>query len=111
MKALPIGYDDFKELRDRGLYYVDKSALINQILSSQAKVLLFTRPRRFGKSLNLSMMDAYLNSRYADDPDRFSGLAVSELRPDDSEKNSNFIIKLNFKRLDTETFEIFLESL
>ena len=110
MKALPIGYDDFKELRDRGLYYIDKSALIDQILSSSAKVLLFTRPRRFGKSLNLSMLDAYLNSRYADDPDRFSGLAVSELRPDDPEKNSNFIIKLNFKRLDTETFEIFLES-
>ena len=110
MKALPIGYDDFKKLRDNGLYYVDKSALIDQILSSRAEVLLFTRPRRFGKSLNLSMLDAYLNSRYADDPDRFSDLAVSALRPDDPEKNSNFIIKLNFKRLNTESFEVFLES-
>ena len=110
LKALPIGYDDFKELRDSGLYYVDKSALIDQILLSRAKVLLFTRPRRFGKSLNLSMLDAYLNSRYAGGPDRFSDLAVSALRPDDSEKNSNFIIKLNFKRLETETFEVFMES-
>ena len=110
MKALPIGYDDFKELRDGGLYYIDKSALIDQILSSKAKVLLFTRPRRFGKSLNLSMLDAYLNSRYAKDPDRFSDLAVSALRPDDPEKNSNFIIKLNFKRLKTKTFDLFLKS-
>ena len=110
MKALPIGYDDFKKLRDGGLYYVDKSALIDQILSSRAEVLLFTRPRRFGKSLNLSMLDAYLNSRYADDPDRFSDLAVSALRPDDPEKNSNFIIKLNFKRLKTKTFDLFLKS-
>ncbi|WP_400239387.1 AAA family ATPase [Methanomethylophilus alvi] len=55
-KYIPIGMDDFKEIRDGNYYFVDKSELISDILDSKAKVHLFTRPRRFGKSLNLSMV-------------------------------------------------------
>ncbi|MGN0098415.1 MAG: AAA family ATPase, partial [Candidatus Methanomethylophilaceae archaeon] len=61
MRSIPIGIDDFKELRDEGGYYVDKTSFISDILNSNlTKVFLYTRPRRFGKSLNLSMLDAYL---------------------------------------------------
>ena len=48
---LPIGIEDFKEIREEGYYYVDKTALIEQVLEKRSKVTLFTRPRRFGKSL------------------------------------------------------------
>ena len=53
---LPIGIEDFKEIREEGYYYVDKTALIEQVLEKRSKVTLFTRPRRFGKSLNMSML-------------------------------------------------------
>lgn len=52
---LPVGIEDFKEIREKGYYYVDKTALIEQVLEEGSKVTLFTRPRRFGKSLNMSI--------------------------------------------------------
>lgn len=62
MRRVPIGYDDFMDLRENDLYYVDKTGLIREIVSnSNIKVFLFTRPRRFGKSLNMSMIDAFFN--------------------------------------------------
>ena len=57
---LPIGIEDFKEIREEGYYYVDKTALIEQVLEKRSKVTLFTRPRRFGKSLNMSMLKRFL---------------------------------------------------
>ena len=66
-RPLPIGVQDFKEVRDEGYLYVDKSDLIPQILSQKSKVYLYTRPRRFGKSLNLSMLDAFFNIKYPKD--------------------------------------------
>ncbi len=110
MEGMPVGNDDFRELRDLDSYYVDKSPLIDMVLKSSSKVMLFTRPRRFGKSLNMSMLDAYLNIRYAGERDRFSDLKVSEIRPDDAEKNSNIIINLNFKGLKTHSYDIFKTS-
>ena len=56
MQKLPIGLSDFKELRERGYYFVDKSELIAEIINENNKVLLIPRPRRFGKTLNLSML-------------------------------------------------------
>lgn len=58
--SLPIGIEDFKEVRKDGYYYVDKTALIQQVLEKRSKVTLFTRPRRFGKSLNMSMLKNFL---------------------------------------------------
>ena len=52
---LPIGIEDFKEIRTEGFYYVDKTGMITELLNNWGKVNLFTRPRRFGKSLNMSM--------------------------------------------------------
>ncbi len=111
LEGMPIGEDDFRELRRRDLYYADKSLFIDQILRSKAKVILITRPRRFGKSLNLSMTDAYFNVEYADGPDYFQGLKISEARPDDPEKNTNPVIKLNFAKLEAEEgFRDFIDS-
>ena len=54
-KAIPIGYEDIKELIDKNLYYVDKTMTLKDFLDDHANVIQFTRPRRFGKTLNQSM--------------------------------------------------------
>ena len=56
---LPIGYENFEELRTKGFYYVDKTKLIEQLIDNISKVNLFTRPRRFGKTLNMSMLKSF----------------------------------------------------
>ena len=58
-KPLPIGIDNFEMLIDRGYYFVDKTLLIKDLLDNKASVNLFTRPRRFGKTLNMSMLQYY----------------------------------------------------
>ena len=58
-KKLPIGIENFVELQTEEFYYVDKTGLIRNLLSHWAKVNLFTRPRRFGKSLNMSMLKTF----------------------------------------------------
>ena len=63
--GIPIGVQSFTKVRDLNLYYVDKTDLIDSILNDVGtEVFLYTRPRRFGKSLNLSMLDAYLNIQH-----------------------------------------------
>lgn len=57
---LPTGIDDFQKIRTNNYYYVDKTAVIEQVLENGSEVTLFTRPRRFGKSLNMSMMQCFL---------------------------------------------------
>lgn len=55
-KTLPLGYEDFKEVIDEQLYFVDKTMFIRDIIRNKSKNNLITRPRRFGKTLNLSML-------------------------------------------------------
>ena len=111
IRSIKIGTDDFNKIRDKNAYYVDKTALIDDIINLDSEVYLFTRPRRFGKSLNLSMLDSYFNLRYANDPDRFAGLRISELRPNDTEKNSNPVVHLNLKDLKAPDYGWFLKAL
>lgn len=59
-KKLPIGIENFKELREDNFYYVDKTQLIEKLLQNWGKANLFTRPRRFGKSLTMSMLKHFL---------------------------------------------------
>lgn len=56
---LPIGIDQFDKLRKSGFYYVDKTPLVEQLLQNWGEVNLFTRPRRFGKTLNMSMLKCF----------------------------------------------------
>ncbi|MCI8461471.1 MAG: AAA family ATPase, partial [Lachnospiraceae bacterium] len=73
---LPIGIEDFEEIRTEGFYYVDKTGLIRELLNNRAKVNLFTRPRRFGKSLNMSMLKHFFE--YGCDAGLFDGLAIQK---------------------------------
>ena len=57
--ALPVGIEDFETIRRENLYYIDKTGLIKGILKNRAYVNLFTRPRRFGKTLNMSMLKCF----------------------------------------------------
>ena len=59
---LPVGIDNFMEIRTGGFYYVDKTGLIKTLLENPGKVNLFTRPRRFGKTLNMSMLKYFFES-------------------------------------------------
>lgn len=77
-KAIPIGIEDFKEMIDRNCYLVDKTLLIKDILDAGAKVTLFTRPRRFGKTLNMSMLKRYFEKTDEDNSYLFNGLKISE---------------------------------
>lgn len=110
MRKIPIGIQDFKEVRDKDYYYVDKSDLIAQILDTGAKVYLFTRPRRFGKSLNLSMLDAFLNMKHKGNT-WFDGLRISERKDLEPRKNSSPVIYFDFKDLNVSTFDSFLEGM
>lgn len=79
MKALvklSIGIEFFQEIRTEGFYYVDKTGLIAELLNNWGKVNLFTRPRRFGKSLNLNTLKYFFS--YGCDPRLFDGLAISK---------------------------------
>lgn len=64
-KPLPIGVESFKELITQGYYYVDKTLFIKELIDKRGKVNLFTRPRRFGKTLNLSMLRYFFENRKA----------------------------------------------
>ncbi len=72
---LPIGIEDFEEIRTEGFYYVDKTGLIKELLDNWGKVNLFTRPRRFGKSLNINMLQYFFE--YGCDSRLFKDLEIS----------------------------------
>ncbi|MBB5263971.1 hypothetical protein HNP82_001076 [Catenibacillus scindens] len=59
-KRLPVGIENFEEIRTENFYYIDKTGMIKDLLTKWSKVNLFTRPRRFGKSLNMSMLKCFL---------------------------------------------------
>ena len=109
-RPVMTGVDDFKRVRSDGGYYIDKTALIDEIVHTAVQVCLFTRPRRFGKTLNLSMLDAYFNEKYTGNT-WFDGLRISGLRPDDPMKNSFIVITLSMKDLKTNSYEDYLWKL
>ena len=75
-KKLPVGIEDFEEIRTEGFYYIDKTGLIRDLLNNWGKVNLFTRPRRFGKTLNMSMMKNFFE--IGADKTLFDGLMISK---------------------------------
>ena len=75
-KPLPIGVDNFKKLIDKGYYFVDKSLYIKELLDMQSEVTLITRPRRFGKTLNMSMLKYFFEKTEEDNNYLFKGLKI-----------------------------------
>ena len=78
---LPVGIEDFAEIRQAGFYYVDKTKFIEQLLDGWGKVNLFTRPRRFGKTLNMDSCALTLKRATRIPPSTF-GIRRSGLRPE-----------------------------
>ena len=85
-KKLPIGIESFEEIRTEGFYYIDKTGMIRDLLCNWGKVNLFTRPRRFGKSLNMSMLRCFFEIAEDTLPSErnrtslFEGLEITEER-------------------------------
>ena len=74
-KALPIGVEFFRDFKENNFYYVDKTAFIAEFIKTRGVVNLFTRPRRFGKSLNMDMFKSFFE--IGTDPSMFDGLYIS----------------------------------
>ena len=78
MKGIGIGVSDFKALRIRDNYFIDKSLFIKNIIDNQSGVVLITRPRRFGKTLNMSMLRYYFDCTKKNTKELFEGLKIIE---------------------------------
>ncbi|MCD8046968.1 MAG: ATP-binding protein [Clostridiales bacterium] len=101
---LPIGIEDFKEIRTAGFYYVDKTGLIRDLLNNWAKVNLFTRPRRFGKSLNMSMLKYFFD--IGDNEDLFQGLEIAnETKLCDEYMGKFPVISVSLKGINASSFQ------
>ena len=75
-RTIAIGIQDFSELRENRCFYIDKTDFIREWWENMDSVTLITRPRRFGKTLNLSMIEAFFSLDYADRGDLFEGLSI-----------------------------------
>ncbi|MCD6463095.1 MAG: AAA family ATPase [Thermotogae bacterium] len=104
MKRLPIGVNDFKELIEEGYYFVDKSMLIKDILDLPGKIKLVTRPRRFGKTLNLSMIEHFFS--LFREMDLFKGLAIWKERGVVKDHYHKYpVIFVSFKEIKATSWE------
>ena len=103
-KKLPIGIENFEKLRQYDFYYVDKTGLIKELLQNWGEVNLFTRPRRFGKSLNMSMLKYFFE--IGSDPALFEGLEISKEKQLCEEYMGKFpVISISLKGINAECYE------
>ena len=114
MFKLPIGYDDFGEIREKELGFVDKTLFIKAIIDNkEVKVLVFTRPRRFGKTLNLSMLHHFLAEtvRSRQTKGMFDGLKISAFGNDYLQYQGRYpVIALTLKDIKNDNFELALKK-
>ena len=101
---LPVGIENFEEIRKLGFYYIDKTRLIEQLLQGWGKVTLFTRPRRFGKTLNMSMLRSFFEIGM--DKSLFDGLYISGNKVLCDEHMGKYpVIFLSFKGVEGLTYD------
>ena len=101
---LPVGIENFEEIRKLGFYYIDKTRLIEQLLQGWGKVTLFTRPRRFGKTLNMSMLKSFFE--IGTDKSLFDGLYISGNKALCDEYMGKYpVIFLSFKGVEGLTYD------
>ncbi len=104
VKKLPVGIEDFLEIRTEDFYYVDKTGLIRELLYNWGKVNLFTRPRRFGKSLNMNMLKYFFSKD--GDPTLFDGLLIAQETELCEKYMGKFpVISVTLKGVDARSFE------
>ena len=103
-KKLPVGIENFEEFSKEDFYYVDKTMFIAELLQNWGKVNLFTRPRRFGKTLNMSMLKCFFEM--GTDKSLFDGLKIAENKELCAEYQGKFpVIFISLKSVDGLTFE------
>ena len=104
LKKLPIGIENFEKMRREDFYYVDKSHVIEQLLTQWGKVNLFTRPRRFGKSLNMSMLQSFFE--IGKDKTLFDGLRISDNQELCEKYQGKFpVVSVSLKGINGATYE------
>ena len=104
MQRIGIGYENYKEFTDKKLYYIDKTWLVADIIKKGGKVTLFTRPRRFGKTLTLSMLRTFFEQEYDSDGNAidnsryFEGMKIMDAGDEVlSQMGSYPVIKMSLK--------------
>lgn len=103
-KKLPVGIENFEEFQSENFYFVDKSMFIAELLKNWGKVNLFTRPRRFGKTLNMSMLKCFFE--IGSDPALFDGLKIAREQELCEEYQGKFpVISVSFKSVEGRNFE------
>ncbi|MCL1990497.1 MAG: ATP-binding protein [Defluviitaleaceae bacterium] len=109
---LPIGVENFEDMIKQGYYYVDKTLMIKDLLDKGGSVNLFTRPRRFGKTLNMSMLQHYFENLKQTSADLFKGLKIEQTgKTYLAHQNKYPVIKLSLKEASKKTFEESLAKL
>lgn len=103
LKQLPIGIENFKEILDKKYYYVDKTMFIEDV--SKEKVALYTRPRRFGKTLNMSMLYYFFSIKEKENSYLFDSLAISKRKEIIQHQNQYPVIFLSMKDMKNSSFQ------
>ena len=104
IKKLPIGIEKFEKIRRDGFYYVDKTKLIEKLMENWGEANLFTRPRRFGKSLNMSMLKSFFE--VGSDKHLFDGLYISRNQKLCDKYMGKFpVISISLKGINADSFE------
>lgn len=105
-RPIPIGVENFKRIIDEGYYYVDKTLMIKDIIDNKGVVNLFTRPRRFGKTLNISMIQHYFEKTAYDNSYLFEGLNISKAGDKYKEYMGQYpVITLSLKSMKQNNYE------
>ena len=103
-KKIPVGTEDFVRIRAEGYFYIDKTGLIRDLLQDGGEVTLFTRPRRFGKSLNMSMLKAFFE--YGCSPQVFEGLEIARETELCEEYMGRFpVISISLKGVEADSYQ------
>lgn len=111
-KPLPIGIDNFEKLITRGYYFVDKTLMIKDLLDNKSEVNLFTRPRRFGKTLNMSMLQYFFENSNKDNTYLFENLNIMEAGETYLEHMGQYpVINLSLKSAKQPNFELALKCI
>ena len=111
-KAIKIGTSDFKKIIEENTYYVDKTPMIKEVINDPSEVILLPRPRRFGKTLNMSMLYYFFDQKNAQENRKlFEGLKISKEPEYETEQGKYPVILISFKDIKDLTFEDALSNI
>ena len=104
-KVIAIGVQDFEKIREEDSFYIDKTSFIQEWWEKKDEVTLITRPRRFGKTLNMSMLDYFFSNKHAKREDLFEGLAIWQKEKYRTLQGTYPVLFLSFAGIKQTTFE------